>query len=156
MRGQNRPPVLRAVAAGLFIASAVFVVSPAAADDAETCADAFKSVAIAVCTRAIASAQYTTQNAPPLYASRGIAYEARGQQERASADFDRVFRLDPRFAERDRTDPVAVGDGRFVFCCRAVLLDCRTKVIWAISRTRDDACLEACSRNLRCKVREEP
>jgi len=137
----------------LVIAGAFVAISPAAADDRETCADSLRSdVAIAACTRAIASRQYITQNVAPLYTSRGIAYGAKGQHERAIEDFEKAIRLDPQFAQRDRTDPVAVGDGRFIFCCRAILLDCRTKAAWAIRNKQEDAkhCIETCSRNLRC------
>jgi tetratricopeptide (TPR) repeat protein len=152
MRVQNRTLVLRVMAVGLLIAGALLAVPPAVADDGETCTNSLRrsDVAIAACTRAIASGQYT-QNVATLYTSRGIAYMAAGQHDRAIHDFDQVIRLDPQFAQGDRTDPAAVGDGRFIFCCRAVLLDCRTRVVWAI-RNWEDAkrCVETCSRNLVC------
>jgi tetratricopeptide (TPR) repeat protein len=154
MRMQNQIPVLLIMAVGLLIASALFAVSPAAADDRETCTDSLSDVdvAIAACARAIASGQYTTQNVATLYTSRGIAYGAKGQHDRAIQDFDQAIRLDAQFAQGDRTNPVAVGDGRFIFCCRAILLDCRTNVVWAIRNIREDPkhCIEACSRKLRC------
>jgi hypothetical protein len=63
---QNQILALRVMAAGLAIASALFANPPAAADDQETCTDSLRSdVAIAACTRAIASGQYTTQNVTP-------------------------------------------------------------------------------------------
>jgi tetratricopeptide (TPR) repeat protein len=146
---QNRTLVLRVMAASLLTASAPFAaVAPAVAGDGETCANSLRSdVAIAACTRAIASGQYSTQNVATLYTSRGIAYFATGQHDRAIQDFDQAIRLDPEFAQGDTTDPVAVGDGRFIFCCRAVLLDCRAKVILAI-RNMPKRCTEACWRNL--------
>jgi tetratricopeptide (TPR) repeat protein len=153
MRVQNQMLMLRVMAAGLVIASALFAISVAVAGDRETCTDSLRrDVAIAACTRAIASRQYTTQNVAPLYTSRGVAYGAKGQHDRAIQDFEKAIRLDPNFAQRDRTDPVAVGDGRFIFCCGAIVLDCRTKVVWAIKKKREDAkhCIDTCSRNLRC------
>src|ERR1700728_1964458 len=138
MRVQNW--TLRVMAAGLLVGSALFAVLPAAADDMETCTDSSGSdVAIAACTRAIASGKYTTQNLATLYTSRGIAYEFTGQHDRAFQDFEQALRLDPQFAHSDRTDPVAVGDGRFVFCCRAILFDCRIRATWAIRDIRENA-----------------
>jgi tetratricopeptide (TPR) repeat protein len=144
--------VCRLLAAGLLIAGALFAVSPAAADDRETCIGELKSdVAIPACTRAIASGQYTTQKLATLYTSRGIAYLDTGQFDRAIQDFDQAFRLDPQFGQGDRTDPVLVGDGRFIFCCRAWLFDSRIKVSWAIKdlqRTDLHACVTACVNKL--------
>jgi hypothetical protein len=147
--------VLRITAAGLLIASALSAVSPAAADDGETCLDSLKGdAAIAACTRAIASGQYTAQDLAALYTSRGIAHGATGQRDRFMQDFDEVLRLDPQFAQGDRSDPVAVGDGRFVFCCRAVVVDCRIKATWTISDIRthadDQRCVTACLKNAKC------
>jgi hypothetical protein len=90
MRVQNRTPVLRVMAVGLLIAGALLAASPAVADDGETCTNSLRrsDIAIAACTRAIASGQYTTQNAATLYTSRGIAYMATGQHDRAIQDFD--------------------------------------------------------------------
>jgi hypothetical protein len=60
MRVQNQMQIPRVMAAGLVIASALFAISPAAAGDREICTDSLRSeVAIAACTRAIASGQYT-------------------------------------------------------------------------------------------------
>jgi tetratricopeptide (TPR) repeat protein len=152
MRVQNQMLVLRVMAAGLLIAGALFTVSPAAADDGETCTNSSDDVAIAACTRAIASGQYTTQNVAAFYTSRGIAYGAKGQHDRAIQDFDQAIRLDPQFAPGDRTDPVAVGAGRFIFCCRAILFDCRTRVTWAIRNIQENSkhCVETCLRNVKC------
>jgi tetratricopeptide (TPR) repeat protein len=153
VRVQNRMLVLRVTVAGLLIAGALFAVLPAAADDWETCINSLRSdVAIPVCTRAIASGQYTSQNLATLYTSRGIAYLATGQFDRAKQDFDQTFRLDPQFAQGDRTDPVSVGDGRFIFCCRAMVFDSRIKATCAIkdisSNADDLRCVTACFKKL--------
>jgi tetratricopeptide (TPR) repeat protein len=143
MRVQNRMLVLRVLAAGPLIASALFAASPAAADDGDTCADSLRSdVAIDACTRAITSRQYAAQNPAALYTSRGIAYLATGQFDRAIQDIDEAMRLDPQFGQGDGTDPVDVGDGRFIFCCRAMLFDSRVRATWAI---RENANLESCA-----------
>ena len=153
MRAQNWTQVMRVVAAGLLIASAPFAASPAAADDGETCLDSLGSdVAIAACTRAIASGQYTTQNTAALYTSRGLAYLNTGQGDLAIRDFEQAFRLDPQFSRGDGTDPVVVGDGRFIFCCRAMLNDDRVRATWAIKDIQgnadDQRCVTACFEKL--------
>jgi tetratricopeptide (TPR) repeat protein len=150
---QNRIVVLRVIAAGLLIASVLHADSSAADDDGQTCINSLRSdVAIAACTRAIASGQYTTQNVATLYTSRGIAYLATDQLDRAIRDFDQAMRLDPQFAQGARTDPVAVGDSRFIFCCRAMLFDSRVKATWAIKDIRGNVdlqrCVAACMRKL--------
>jgi tetratricopeptide (TPR) repeat protein len=96
MRVQNQLPVLSVMAAGLLIAGALFAVSPAAADDGETCTNSSADVAIAACTRAIDSGQYTTQNVASLYTRRGNEYAYKGQYDRAIQDFDQAIRLDPQ------------------------------------------------------------
>jgi tetratricopeptide (TPR) repeat protein len=96
MRVQNRMLALCVMAAGLLIAGALFTVSPAAADDGETCNHSSGDVAIAACTRAIASGQYTTQDVATLYTSRGNEYAYKGQYDRAIEDLDRAIQLDPQ------------------------------------------------------------
>jgi tetratricopeptide (TPR) repeat protein len=103
MRVENQTLVLRVMAAVLPIASALFMVSPAAADERETCtaipAKSTIDFAVAACGRAIASGQYTAQNLATLHTSRAIAYAAKRQYDRASQDFDQATRLDPQFAQ---------------------------------------------------------
>ena len=154
MRAQYRMLILRVMATSFLIAGSLSTDSLAAADDWETCTSSLKSDdAIAACTRAIASGQYTADNAAALYTSRAIAYGAKRQYDRATQDFDEAIRLDPQFAQGNETDPVSVGDGLFIVCCRAVVLDRRVKASW---RLRDDIsenakrCVETCWRKPRC------
>jgi hypothetical protein len=153
MQLQSQFLVLRAVATGLLIFGALLV-SPATADDGQICNNSFGDVAIAACTRAMASGQYTTQSVATLYTSRGIAYSAKGQRDRAIQDFGQVIRLEPQFTGGDKTSPVVVGSGQFVFCCRAILVDCRTKVSWAIrnikGNTNYEQCIKTCWKKLSC------
>jgi hypothetical protein len=157
MRVEHQTLVLRVAAAVLPIASVLFMVSPAAADDRETCtAIPTKSTidfAIAACVRAIASGRYTAHNLATLHTSRAIAYAAKRQYDRASQDFDQATRLDPQFAQGYRTVPIGVGDGRYIFCCRSILFDCRTKTAWRLKHTQGsahDQCIQTCVQNLKC------
>jgi hypothetical protein len=157
MRLEKQMPVLRVMAAVVPIVSALFMVSPAAADDRGACAaiptKSTIDFVIAACARAIASGQYTARNLATLHASRAVAYAAKRQYGRASRDFDQAIRLDPQFAHGHRTDPVGVGDGRYIFCCRAILVDCQTKTAWRLRDTRGSAheqCIQACAQNLKC------
>ena len=152
MRAQYQILIRCVMAAGLLISGALFSVLPAATDDGKACTDSLKSdAAIAACTRAIDSGQYTSRNIATFYTSRALAYSAKSQVDRAIQDFDDAIRLDPQFAQGDETDPVSVGDGLFIVCCRAVVLDCRVKASW---RLRDDMsenakrCVETCWRKL--------
>ena len=155
MRAQNRRLGLRVVAAGLLLAGAAFAVSPAAADDWKTCADSSSGddAVIAACTRAIASGRYTAESLATLYTSRAIDYAAKRQLDRAGQDFDQAIRLDPRFAQAAGTDPVDVGDGRFIVCCRAIVNECRTHTSWRLRDTQGpvhEQCIETCMKNAKC------
>ena len=155
MRAQNRMLILRIMAAGLLIGSALFVVAPAAADDERTCNLLDKAdIVIAACTRAIASGQYIAQNLATLYISRAIAaFRGNGQNDRARQDFDQATQLDPQFAQADRTDPVDVGDGQFIICCRAIVYDCRTHIAFRLRDTPGRAaeqCIDTCAKNAIC------
>lgn len=65
-------------------------------DDAKTCAGAFGSIAIAACTRAISSHQYSGYNLAILHNDRGMAYQSTGDHDRAIPDFNEAIRLDPK------------------------------------------------------------
>ena len=68
----------------------------AAADDADTCAKQSGDVAIAACSRAIASGQFSGGELAAIYVSRGVEYKNKRGLDRAVADFDQAIRLDPK------------------------------------------------------------
>ena len=68
-------------------------------DDAATCATSNDAlIAIATCTRAIASGGDEGRKLSSLYNQRGIAYAKRGYLEGAIADYTEAIRLDPKHA----------------------------------------------------------
>ncbi len=68
----------------------------AAADDADTCVKQSGDVAIAACSRAIASGQFGGGELAAFYVSRGVEYKNQRGLDRALADFDQAIRLDPK------------------------------------------------------------
>jgi lipoprotein NlpI len=68
----------------------------AAADDADTCAKQSGDVAIAACSRAIASGKFSGEELAAFYVSRGVEYKNKRGLDRAIADFDQAVRLDPK------------------------------------------------------------
>jgi tetratricopeptide (TPR) repeat protein len=68
---------------------------PAFADDKDTCAKAAGDERIAACTRVIAAGR---GNLAWAYNNRGLAYRAKGDNDRAIADYDAAIRLDPKDA----------------------------------------------------------
>jgi lipoprotein NlpI len=68
----------------------------AAADDADTCAKQSGDVAIAACSRAIASGKFSGEELAAFYVSRGFEYKNKRGLDRAIADFDQAVRLDPK------------------------------------------------------------
>jgi lipoprotein NlpI len=73
----------------------------AAQTDAERCAAASgkPDVAIQYCTRAIESGRYTGEALARLHYNRGIEWAAKGDHDRAIADYDTAIRLAPKFAD---------------------------------------------------------
>src|SRR5215471_3757640 len=69
--------------------------SPAFADDADTCARAAGDERIAACTRVIAAGR---GNLAWAFNNRGNAYQRKGDNDRAIADYDQAIRLDPKNA----------------------------------------------------------
>jgi tetratricopeptide (TPR) repeat protein len=70
----------------------------AAADDWDSCEKQSGDLAVAGCSRAIDSHQYTGRDLARLHASRGVAYLAQGDLDHAMADYNESVRLDPTYA----------------------------------------------------------
>jgi tetratricopeptide (TPR) repeat protein len=70
----------------------------AAADDLLTCANESGDVAIAACSRAIASGRYKDRDLAALYGNRGVEYGDKGDLDRALEDFDRAIKVDAKYA----------------------------------------------------------
>src|SRR5690349_3093071 len=83
--------------AALAAAVALFPTA-AAADDWDTCGKQSGDLAIAACSRAIGSGRYTGQSLARLYTARGVAYQAKGDLDRAMADFNGSMRVDVTYA----------------------------------------------------------
>src|SRR6516225_5306774 len=70
-------------------------VAAVAGDDANTCKQASGDVAIAACTRAIASGRYAGHDLAKLHYDRAVEYANKGDYDRAITDLSRGIRLDP-------------------------------------------------------------
>jgi len=82
----------------LFAAVAVILaVQPARADDADTCAKASGDVAIAACTRLIASGRHKGRDLAIFYTNRAYMWRAKGDLDGAIADYDQAIRQDPKY-----------------------------------------------------------
>jgi lipoprotein NlpI len=80
--------------------------SSAAADDFDACSKSTGDEAITACTNAI---RYTNHNLAIHYNNRGVAWGAKGDNDRAIADYNEAIRLDPTFANAYRNRGVAWG-----------------------------------------------
>ncbi len=91
------------VVAGLFLSNPA---AAAPANDKRTCANASGDAAIAACERAIASRKFKGIDLAQLYYNRGVEYAAKGECNRAIADYNEAIRLDPKyvFAYNNRGD----------------------------------------------------
>ena len=69
----------------------------AAADEGDSCVKLSDDLAVAGCSRAIDSRQYTGRSLARLYARRGGAYQTQGDLNRAMADFNESMRIDPTY-----------------------------------------------------------
>jgi len=94
------PIQMRSSAYWLFACLAVVALAGlptvAAADDADTCAKQSGDVAIAACSRAIASGKFRGEELAAIYVSRGVEYKNKRGLDRAIADFDQAIRLVPK------------------------------------------------------------
>ena len=69
----------------------------AAADEWDSCVKLSDDLAVAGCSRAIDSGQYTGRSLARLYARRGGAYQAQGDSNRAVAEYNELMRIDPTY-----------------------------------------------------------
>jgi tetratricopeptide (TPR) repeat protein len=69
----------------------------AAADELDFCIKLSDNLAVAGCSRAIDSHQYTGRSLARLYARRGGAHQAQGEINRAVADYNESMRIDPTY-----------------------------------------------------------
>ena len=87
---------------GIHLISALLLtgalVTPAAADDWDTCAKDSGDAAIAACTRAINSKRYTGRVLALAFNNRGVEWKSKGDLDRAIADYGAAVRLDADYA----------------------------------------------------------
>ena len=67
--------------------------------DQQGCSAPDPDVAIPACTAMIQSGRETQQNLATAFHSRGLAYNRKGQPDRAIEDYDQAIRLNPNLAE---------------------------------------------------------
>lgn len=69
--------------------------------DAERCASISGNPDLAIqhCTRAIESGRYSGEDLARLHFNRGIEWSAKGDHDRAIADYDATLRLSPRYGD---------------------------------------------------------
>src|SRR5262249_45232786 len=77
-----------------FIA-AVFLATPAAAADWDTCFDASGETAIAACTPVINCGRYKGKDLAAAFGARGVQLKLADKYDRAIADYSQALRLDP-------------------------------------------------------------
>jgi tetratricopeptide (TPR) repeat protein len=89
---------LSAGMAAMFAAAGSVLAPPALADDAGTCANGAGDAQIAACTRSINSGKWRGHDLAWAYVDRGKAYNEKGDNVHAVADYDVAIRLDPKDA----------------------------------------------------------
>src|SRR6266540_1228156 len=102
---RTAPPLSRSIwllcGAALIIGAvsvAARTLPSAASEDPKTCTQASGYVAIAACTRAIAAGAYQCHELAKLHYDRAFEYHAKGDDDRAIADYSEAIRLDPNYA----------------------------------------------------------
>jgi tetratricopeptide (TPR) repeat protein len=82
-------PVIWLLFGATLAAAATLPAAHAAADDAATCEEASGDVAVAACTRAIASGQYEGHDLARLHYYRAMEHGQKGDSASAIADYNR-------------------------------------------------------------------
>ncbi len=92
--------ILWASSTAIFLAAAG-VVQAQPVSDAERCASISGNPDLAIqhCTRAIESGRHAGESLAKLHYNRGIKWAAKGDSDRAIADYDATIRLSPRFSD---------------------------------------------------------
>jgi tetratricopeptide (TPR) repeat protein len=80
----------------IMLIASLFASASALADDLQTCAHASGEKALVVCTRAIESNRFRGRQLAIVYFYRGLAYQGKGDHDRAIADYDQAIKLDPK------------------------------------------------------------
>ena len=70
------------------------------ADYVNDCVKARGDIAIRACTRAIKSGRWKGRNLAWAYSNRGLAYQRKGEHDRAIADYDKAIKLQPEICHR--------------------------------------------------------
>ena len=86
------------VGAALFVVAGALSVSRARADYVDTCVNGTGDETISACTTAINSGRWHGSELAWAHTNRGVAYRAKGDHDRAIADYDEAIRLDPKDA----------------------------------------------------------
>src|SRR4029077_16859301 len=94
-RGDCMSPTDRRFWSGL-LAAMIFLNHSAAADPCDTLHD--PEPRIVACTQSINSGKWKGHNQALNYGNRGNAYSAKGDHDRAIADYTQVINLDPKSA----------------------------------------------------------
>src|SRR5258705_13242012 len=76
--------------------AAIFLIRPAAADPCDDLRD--PEPRIAACTESIKSGKWKGNNQAINYGNRGLAYNTKGDPDRAIADFNQAISLNPKSA----------------------------------------------------------
>ena len=74
----------------------------------QRCLDRDPDISITACSAIIEAAQETPENLAVAFNNRGVAYDVKGQPDRAIDDFDEAVRLNPNFPEAFNGRGVAV------------------------------------------------
>ena len=98
---KNLHGALAVLAAAALLAAAGAARAQQPDSDAERCASISNNPDLAIqhCTRAIESRRYAGEELSKLHYNRGIEWAAKGDHDRAIADYDTAIRLNPRYGD---------------------------------------------------------